>query len=339
MSPQIGPDPALKSCARDVHGRPTAGFPRRRTDSARQITDRGELAQSRAGSGALFAEALAHADDCVVELAEVVFDGGADHLTRRHDVAVSKMVAHPSDPLPRDVWLGVAKVVAERLDGFADLDEADPYGVEDKVIVEATAQNVRPDLRDGHGDVIQAVGVEAGHSAMRSSSTRVRAADFRSAVPTTSTSTPKISVSSSCNLKISNRLMPAEKSTKRSRSLVLLSSPRATLPKIRGVAHPEAGKHIEKLGAVRENASAHGSRQGTRDGRHDVGHGSIVAASDAPNGRERPTVDRAVGRHLLRTAQPYVGTTARSRRQGRADCPDTERLTLMVGRLLAVRCD
>lgn len=61
-------------------------------------------------------------------------DGAANVTMSRIEVPMGEAVAHARDVAPRVAWLGIKQVVGNGLDRFADLDEADPDGVEDQAV-------------------------------------------------------------------------------------------------------------------------------------------------------------------------------------------------------------
>lgn len=83
---------------------------------------------------------------------------GARHLAvRRVEVAMGQTVAHPRDVAPRVAGLAVEQLRRDGLDCLADLDEADPDGVEYEAIGKVASCHMAIDGRDGIKNVLQAL--------------------------------------------------------------------------------------------------------------------------------------------------------------------------------------
>ena len=65
---------------------------------------------------------------------EVLVDRAADVAVCGVEVSVGQAVTHPCDVAPGMSWLGVEQLGGDGLDRFADLDEADPDGIEDEPV-------------------------------------------------------------------------------------------------------------------------------------------------------------------------------------------------------------
>ncbi len=64
---------------------------------------------------------------------------------RRVEVAMGELVTHAGDVDPWDRWLGVKEFRADSLDGFADLDQPEPDGIEHQAIIERPSLPVGKD--------------------------------------------------------------------------------------------------------------------------------------------------------------------------------------------------
>ena len=98
-----------------------------------------------------------HPSDGAVQLGQVVVDGGLHDGVVGVEVAMGEVVAHARDLAPRDRRIGCQQLGRQRFDGFADLEQADAYGVEYQPVCEGAAREVRPDCRNGGCDVVQSL--------------------------------------------------------------------------------------------------------------------------------------------------------------------------------------
>jgi len=178
------PDPAIRAPRAEhslpQHG-PTSGFCRRdplsSVDTPRWATDRSRLTRKEAllrtrishavgpdfpppRSGGVSEEVLvqdavgnlaarrerAHqALNCFRQRRKVRVDGCLDDGMRRVEVAMGELVTHAGDVDPWDLWLGVKEFRADSLDGFADLDQPEPDGIEHQAIIERPSLPVDKD--------------------------------------------------------------------------------------------------------------------------------------------------------------------------------------------------
>lgn len=71
--------------------------------------------------------------------------GRMDDAVGGVEVAMSEVVPHPGDVAPRDMGFCGKDLGADVLDRLTDLDEADPNGIEDEPVVEATSSQMGQD--------------------------------------------------------------------------------------------------------------------------------------------------------------------------------------------------
>lgn len=122
----------------------------------------GRVADCRAGGGAGLTGVLvlprvdAQAGGGVSQLGLIVLDGGRDHRMAGVEVAVREVISHARDLPPRNPRVGGGDVGwGEGFDGFADLEQPDPDGVEDQPVAEVAAFEVGGDSGVGLGDIGQ----------------------------------------------------------------------------------------------------------------------------------------------------------------------------------------
>jgi len=120
---------------------------------------------------------------------------------------------------------------------LADLDEPHSDGVEDQAVGESPALHVRRDHRCCRKDIVESLPVSS-HKGIASASTCDARPTLRFAAGTTSTSRLRVSAISRSRPRRPRRPTSPRRSTSRSTSLALVSSPRATLPNTRTFVAP-----------------------------------------------------------------------------------------------------
>lgn len=95
------------------------------------------------------------------------------------EAAVRKLIAHCCDILPADHGLSRQQCRRDGLDGLADLQQANVYGVEHQPVGQVPAGEMGPDRGDGRVDVVEALIVVPLHSGTRSPSTAGRTFGFK----------------------------------------------------------------------------------------------------------------------------------------------------------------
>ena len=93
--------------------------------------------------------------DGAFEVGQVFVHGGLQDRVRGVEVTVGEVVAHAGDLPPRDRWLRGQQVIRQRLNGLADLEQADADRVEDQTVGQVAALQVRVDRIDDSLDIGQ----------------------------------------------------------------------------------------------------------------------------------------------------------------------------------------
>lgn len=109
---------------------------------------------------------------------------------------VSDPVAHPGDLQPQKGRFAREQLGGERVDRFADLEEANPNGVEDEPVGKITSLEMGVDSVDPGNEVLEALPVAAHQSAIASAGIAAAMPGLRSAAGTRSTGTFRILSSS-----------------------------------------------------------------------------------------------------------------------------------------------
>lgn len=80
---------------------------------------------------------------------QILVDGGLQDGMCRVEVTVGEVIPHACDLPPGDGGLSAEQAFGQCLHGLADLQEADPYRVEDQAVGQVAALQVRVDGVDG----------------------------------------------------------------------------------------------------------------------------------------------------------------------------------------------
>ena len=89
---------------------------------------------------------------------------------RRIEVPMGELVTHAGDVDPWDLRLVVVEVRADSFDGFTDLNQAKPDGIEYQAVIERSSVHVDRDCRKRIGDVCKPLLVMSTHSGTDSES-------------------------------------------------------------------------------------------------------------------------------------------------------------------------
>lgn len=91
--------------------------------------------------------------DGAFEVGQILVHGGLQDRVCGIEVPVGEVVAHAGDLPPRDRWLRGQQVIRQRLNGLADLEQADADRIEDQTVGQVAALQVGADRIDGGLDM------------------------------------------------------------------------------------------------------------------------------------------------------------------------------------------
>ena len=152
---------------------------------------------------------------------KVLLNRRFDDCSRRVEIVVSQPVPHTGRVRPLDIRFAREELGNQQLDGFANLDQSSPNGVEDESVEKIATSEVTPDCCDRAKNIGKALlVVSCPHSGMASRLTSSRTRDRRLSEGATSTETPRISESSLRSASKANSPVFRSKSTTKSTSLL-----------------------------------------------------------------------------------------------------------------------